>query len=80
MQEAKWFRTQRGDFLSPFAPYGFTKDPEDKNPLLIDPPAAEIVRRIFRMMGRGHPAEQITKVLNRDAVLTPMHWQRSWQT
>lgn len=64
VRKAKRFRAQRGDFLSPFAPYGFVKDPANKNHLLIDPPAAEVVRRIFRMMGSGHPAEQIAKVLN----------------
>lgn len=77
VRKAKRFRAQRGDFLSPFAPYGFIKDPEDKNHLLIDPPAAEIVRRIFRMMGGGHPTDQIAKVLNSEAVLTPMLYKRA---
>lgn len=77
VRKAKRFRAQRGDFLSPFAPYGFIKDPEDKNHLLIDPPAAEIVRRIFRMMGSGHPTDQIAKVLNSEAVPTPMLYKRA---
>ena len=77
VRKAKRFRAQRGDFLSPFAPYGYIKDPEDKNHLLIDPPAAETVRRIFRMMGSGHPAEQIAKRLNSEAVPTPMLYKRA---
>lgn len=77
VRSAKRFRAQRGDFLSPFAPYGFVKDPANKNHLLIDPPAAEIVRRIFRMMGNGHPSEQIAKALNSEAVLTPMLYKRA---
>jgi site-specific DNA recombinase len=77
VRKAKRFRAQRGDFLSPFAPYGFVKDPANKNHLLIDPPAAEVVRRIFRMMGSGHPAEHIAKVLNREAVPTPMLYKRA---
>lgn len=77
VRKAKRFRAQRGDFLSPFAPYGFIKDPEDKNHLLIDPPAAEVVRRIFRMMGSGHPAEQIAKRLNSEAIPTPMLYKRA---
>ena len=48
VRKAKRFRAQRGDFLSPFAPYGYVKDPANKNHLLIDPPAAETVRRIFQ--------------------------------
>jgi DNA invertase Pin-like site-specific DNA recombinase len=77
VRKAKRFRAQRGDFLSPFAPYGFIKDPANKNHLLIDPPAADIVRRIFRMMGSGHPSEQIAKRLNSEAVLTPMLYKRA---
>lgn len=77
VRKAKRFRAQRGDFLSPFAPYGFIKDPEDKNHLLIDPPAAEVVRRIFQMMGSGHSTDQIAKVLNSEAVLTPMLYKRA---
>lgn len=77
VRKAKRFRAQRGDFLSPFAPYGFIKDPANKNHLLIDPPAAKTVRRIFRMMGGGHPAEQIARVLNDEAVLTPMLYKRA---
>ena len=77
VRKAKLFRAQRGDFLSPFAPYGFVKDPENKNHLLIDPPAAETVRRIFRMMASGHPSEQIAKILNGEAVSTPMLYKRA---
>ncbi len=77
VRKAKRFRAQRGDFLSPFAPYGFVKDPENKNHLLIDPPAAETVRRVFRMIVSGHPAEQIAKILNSEAVPTPMLYKRA---
>lgn len=77
VRQAKRFRAQRGDFLSPFAPYGFVKDPANKNHLLIDRPAADVVRRIFRMMGSGHPSEQIAKVLNSEAIPTPMLYKRA---
>ena len=30
-----------------FASYGYCKDPQNHNRLIIDPPAAEVVRRIF---------------------------------
>ena len=77
VRKAKRFRAQRGDFLSPFAPYGYVKDPANKNHLLIDPPAAETVRRIFQMMAGGHASEQITKTLNLEAVPTPMLYKRA---
>lgn len=77
VRSAKKFRAQRGDFLSPFAPYGYVKDPANKNRLVIDPDAAETVRRIFRLMASGKKAEQIAMILNREAVLTPMLHKRA---
>ena len=34
-------------FIGAFAPYGYCKDPENKNCLVIDSYAADIVRKIF---------------------------------
>ena len=76
VRTAKQFRAKRGDFLSPYAPYGYKKDPNNKNHLVIDPPAAAIVRRIFRMMAGGYTTEQIARNLNDEAVLTPMLYKR----
>lgn len=53
VRSAKRRRAERGYFLSPFAPYGFVKDPENKNRLLIDPVAAATVRRVFQMVMDG---------------------------
>lgn len=43
------FKTKRenGEFTGSFAPYGYAKDPENKNHLVIDPVAAEVVKRIY---------------------------------
>ena len=60
VRSAKRFRAQRGDFLSPFAPYGYIKDPADNHRLIIDPEAAETVRRIFRLTADGQKKEQHT--------------------
>lgn len=76
VRTAKQFRAKCGDFLSPYAPYGYRKDPNNKNHLVIDPPAAEIVRRIFRMMAGGYNTEQIARTLNDEAVPTPMLYKR----
>ena len=76
VRSAKRFRANRGDFLSPFAPYGYVKDPKNHSRLLIDPEAAGVVRRIFRMAGDGISTIQIAKKLNQDGVLTPMRYKR----
>lgn len=75
VKSAKIARAKRGLFLSPFAPYGYVKDPGDKNRLLIDPDAAETVREIFRMAGDGCATVQIAKHLNSLAVSTPMRYK-----
>ena len=77
VRSAKKFRAQRGDFLSPFAPYGYVKDPADKARLVIDPAAAEIVRRVFHLAADGHSAGQIAMLLNREVVPTPMLYKRA---
>lgn len=77
VRKAKKFRAQRGDFMATYAPYGYIKDPENKNHLLIDPEAAEVVRRIFQMAADGKDTNGIATLLNRDAVPTPMLYKRA---
>ncbi|MDL2289037.1 recombinase family protein, partial [Oscillospiraceae bacterium OttesenSCG-928-F05] len=52
------------------------KDPDNKKHWLVDEDAAETVRRIFRMTMEGYGIEQIAAALERDHVLTPMHYWR----
>lgn len=40
-------KRRKGEFIGAFAPYGYKKDPKDKNHLVIDPKAAQVVRNIF---------------------------------
>ena len=40
---------QRGEFIGSYAPYGYAKDPGNKNKLVVDGEAAEIVKKIFAM-------------------------------
>lgn len=42
-------KAQKGQFTGCLAPFGYRKDPEDKNHLLIDEETAPIVRLIFRI-------------------------------
>ena len=76
-RSAKQFRAQRGEFLSPFAPYGYMKNPDNRKQLLIDPDAAVIVKRIFQMTADGQTTHQIAKILNKEDVLTPMRHKRA---
>lgn len=61
-KNAKRMRAEKGLFLSPFAPYGYVKDPEDKNRLLIDKEAADIVRKIFALTIDGVRPTEIAAI------------------
>ena len=51
--------------------YGYLKDPEDKNKWMVDPIAAEVIRRIFALTVEGKGPFQIAKILEADNVETP---------
>ena len=68
-------RGNSGEPLSP-PPYGYMKSPENKKKWVIDPEAAEVVRRIFRLCMEGKGNETIARILQEDEVLVPQaYWQ-----
>lgn len=69
-------KRKNGKFIGSFAAYGYLKDPKDKNHLIIDEYAAEIIRHIFNMKLDGYSAMGIAEELNRMGVLPPMEYKR----
>ncbi len=69
-------KRKRGDFVGPFAPYGYRKAKEDKNKLEIDEEAAEVVRSVFQMYLQGSNAYKIAEKLNKKNILTPMDYKK----
>ena len=57
-------------------PYGYMKSPESYKKWIIDPEAAEIVRRIYKMALEGKGNETIARILQEDGILTPMSYWR----
>lgn len=70
-------KRKKGQFIGSYASYGYFKDPNDKNHLVIDEYAAEIVRLIFHMKIEGFSADRIARKLNEMGVLIPMEYKRS---
>lgn len=66
----------KGEFTGSFAPFGYKKDSADKHHLIIDEPAAEIVRRIFDMYSQGIGSVSICRQLNAQGVPTPSAYKR----
>lgn len=70
-------RGNAGIPLTTNTPFGYKKDPEDKNRWIVDEPAAEIVQRIFQMCVSGLGPTQIAKKLRSDGVMTPSEYLHS---
>ena len=71
-------KRERGEFIGAFAPYGYAKDPENKNTLVIDEEAAQVVRDIFRwFVSEGMSKAGIARRLNEYGVLNPAAYKRA---
>ena len=64
-------RRAQGRYVGSLAPYGYRKDPADKNKLLPDPPAAAVVRDIFAWAAAGMGPGEIARRLNQRGVACP---------
>ena len=70
-------RGNAGIPLTTNPPFGYRKDPEDKNKWLIDEFAAGVVHRIFQLSISGLGPTQIAKHLRSDGVMTPSEYLHS---
>ncbi len=69
-------KQKAGEFIGAFSSYGYKKSPINKNSLIIDPYAAEVVRNIFAMFTQGFGKQQIANHLNDEGVLCPAEYKR----
>ena len=70
-------KRKNGQFLGSFAAFGYLKDEQDKNKLVVDQYAADIVRDIFKWKLEGISPQDIADALNKLGVLSPMEYKRS---
>lgn len=70
-------KRRQGEFISNFAVYGYKKDKENKNHLVVDEYAAGIVQDIFKWAIEGHSPGSIALRLNQLGVLSPMEYKKS---
>lgn len=62
---------EQGAFLGSRAPYGYLKDPEDRHRLILDQPAAAVVRSLYQWILEGWSNGSIVKHLNALQIPTP---------
>lgn len=68
-------KRKKGEFIGSFAPYGYEKDPDNKNHLVVDENSAVIVRQIFDMARQGHNPTQIARTLDKQGTVTPAEYR-----
>ena len=70
-------RRRQGKFIGSFAAYGYKKDPQDHNRLIVDEEAADTVRKIFQKFLEGYSIIGIARELNALGVPNPSAYKRS---
>ncbi len=64
-------KMKQGEFISPFAPFGYEISKSDNNKLVVDPIASEIVKKIFNLYLCGLGFTNIAKYLNTQNIPCP---------
>ncbi len=69
-------KRERGDYVGAVPIYGYVKDPENRNRLVIDPHPAAIVAEIFAQKLKGMSTQTIASHLNTLGVLSPLSYKK----
>lgn len=69
---AKKAKASDGQFIGSKAPFGYKIDPNDRHHLIVDEPAAQVVKRIFRLASEGVGYNKMAKIFREEKVLTPI--------
>ncbi len=69
-------KSKKGQFFGSMPPYGYKKDPNNKNHLIVDEEAAAVVRIIFEMTAAGHTYLETAQYLNKRGYLIPSEYKK----
>ncbi len=69
-------KMRNGQYLGASCPYGYVKDPKDRNHLVADAYAADVVRRIYKLYLKGYGKARIARLLTGEGVLIPTLYKR----
>jgi len=70
IRTAKRTHMEQGDYISSYAIFGYQKS-ENIHKLIIDEPAAAVVRRLYALIIQGISTTQTAKILNSEGIPTP---------
>jgi len=71
VKSAKRQRALNGLYISAQPPYGYIKDPSNKNHLVVDEDIRHVIELIFRLSKEGNGAPFIAKYLEEHKILSP---------
>lgn len=75
VRTAKSTKVAKGEYIGAFPLYGYQKDPNNKNRLIIDSETAPIIKRIFEMYVSGRGVHWIALTLQEEGILTPTEYK-----
>ena len=70
-------KATNGKRVSSSVPFGYVRNPHDKEDWLVDEPAAEVVRKIYALCLDGRGPSQIARQLEQEKVLIPTAYYAS---
>jgi DNA invertase Pin-like site-specific DNA recombinase len=70
-------KRRKGDFVGAFPVFGYMRDEKNRNRLIIDKTAADVVQLIFRWKLDGQSAAMIADRLNTMGIPSPMEYKKS---
>ena len=69
-------KAQKGQFTGSVAPFGYKKDPDNKNHLIVDEETAPVIKQIFAYALEGHGPNYIRRRLEEQKIPCPAWWNR----
>jgi len=76
VRSALAIKRKSGDFVGACPVYGYIRDEDDRNQLVVDDYPASIVREIFQLKLDGHSADRIAELLNERGILSPLEYKK----
>ncbi len=78
VKSRKHIRALEGKFMGTTAPFGYRKDPQDKNHLIVDETTAPTVRLLFSLALEGYGTNRIGKVLYERKIPKPSYYKQEF--
>ena len=78
VKSGKHIRALEGKFMGTTAPFGYRKDPQDKNHLIVDETTAPTVRLIYSLALEGYGTNRIGKVLYERKIPKPSYYKQEF--